>query len=55
VLEAERRAEQAEAALARVEELAARIEAGHPVQDNPDNLATAIREAARTNQPRSTR
>src|SRR5690606_7383535 len=36
------------AALARVEQLAARTEAGHPVQDNPANLAAAIRDAART-------
>ncbi|MER5843229.1 hypothetical protein ABT099_23615 [Streptomyces prasinus] len=41
-----------EAALARVGELAARIEAGHPVQDNPGNLAAAIRDAARTSQPK---
>ncbi len=36
------------AALARVEQLAARIEAGHPVQDNATSLAAAIRDAART-------
>lgn len=42
----------AAAALARVEQLAARIEAGHPVQDNPANLAAAIRDAARTDQPK---
>jgi hypothetical protein len=38
----------AQAALARVEQLAARIEAGHPVQDNGTSLAAAIRDAART-------
>jgi len=38
----------AQAALARVEQLAARIEAGHPVQDNATSLAAAIRDAART-------
>ncbi|MHC3450814.1 hypothetical protein [Streptomyces prasinus] len=45
------RAEKAEAALARVEALAARVAAGHPVQDNPANLAAAIRDAARTDGP----
>ncbi|MFF0166765.1 hypothetical protein [Streptomyces prasinus] len=43
-----------EAALARVEALAARIAAGHPVQDNADDLAAAIRDAARTDQPKET-
>ncbi|MET8113757.1 hypothetical protein [Streptomyces prasinus] len=43
-----------EAALARVEALAARIAAGHPVQDNATNLAAAIRDAARTDQPKET-
>ena len=38
----------AQAALARVEQLAARIEAVHPVQDNATSLAAAIRNAART-------
>jgi hypothetical protein len=51
---AEAQARDREAALARVEALAARIEAGHPVQDNPSNLAAAIREAARTDQPKET-
>ncbi|HLU97778.1 MAG TPA: hypothetical protein VKZ89_13140 [Thermobifida alba] len=36
------------AALTRVEQLAARIEAGHPVQDDATSLAAAIRDAART-------
>lgn len=48
------RADRAEAALARVEALAARIEAGHPVQDNLANLAAAIRDAARTDQSKET-
>lgn len=42
------RLHEAQAALARVEQLAARIEAGHPVQDNATSLAAAIRDAART-------
>ena len=37
--------------LAQVEALAARIEAGHPVQDNPHNLAAAIRDAAADRPP----
>ncbi|WP_043493768.1 hypothetical protein [Streptomyces viridosporus] len=48
--EAGRQRDAAEAALARVETLAAQIAAGHPVQDNPDNLAAAIRDAASTGQ-----